>query len=169
MKRISHIAMKIFVVLGIAVFCLIIWFIAVTTWKMPLHNYQLWILQKHFRLTMRPIHPPQSELRTEVAEFGNLGNSNHCDYLVGEFRSSVLSKEELKRVYAETAILSFDKVSRLLVEVYFTDEDVFERDYLWSGWLSKYLPNQPYAPEGNTYLVFASSDLNPPDGDIRCH
>jgi len=169
MNRANHIAVRVFAVFGVTVFCAIILFVAGITLKMPLHNYRLWVLQRNFNSTMKSAHPVPSELRVEVAEFGNLGNSNHCDYLVGEFRSSTLSKEQLKQAYAGITTLSFDKISPLPVEVYFTDEDIFEEDYLWSGWLSKYLPDQHNSSGENTYLIFTSSDMHSPAGDIRCH
>jgi hypothetical protein len=161
--------MRIFAIFGVIIFCLIVWYAVAVTWKMPFHNYQLWKLQKSFRSIMQSTHPAPSKLRGEVAEFGNFGNSNHCDYLAGEFRSSTLSKEQLTQAYAGMTILSFDKISRLPVEVYFTDEGFFKDDYLWSRWRSKYLPDQQDVSGENTYLVFASSDMHPPDGDIRCH
>ena len=172
MKHAYQILMRLFAIFGIVVFCVILLYVIAVTWGIPIHNYRLWVLQKNFRSTVQPLHPAQSQLRAEMAEFGNFGNSNHCDYMVGEFRSSSLSKEAVMRAYAGAIVPSFsshDKNSPLPVEVYFTDEDIFHNDYTWSEWLSKYLSRKPATSDKNTYLVFTSSDMHPPDGDIRCH
>ena len=168
MKHAYSIAMRIFAVFGVAVFCVIIWFVLAITWKMPIHDYQLRVLQKHFRSTMQTVHPAQSELRAEMAEFGNFGNSNHCDYFVGEFRSSPLSKEELLQGYASVATSSFVGNRLIEIGVYFIDADIFTH-YPWSEWLEKYLPNDKHITNQNTYLIFSEDEGNPPDGDIRCH
>src|SRR3989338_8480613 len=98
--------------------CMLVWiavfffgffvlFIVVVTWKIPLHNYQLYVLQRHFRDTVLPLNPTQSTRIAELAEFGNFGQSNHCDYIVGEFRKSAFSREEVQKAYAGVGILSF--------------------------------------------------------------
>lgn len=161
--------MRLFAIFGVAVFCIIIWFVAAITWKIPLHNYQLWKMQRHFRSTMQSMHPAQSQLLAEMAEFGNFGQSNHCDYLVGEFRSSPLSKEELLNKYSTVATSSFRRNRLIETGVYFTDEEFFEKDYLWSEWLSKYLPDRRHITNKSIYLIYSEDAMNPPDGDIRYH
>lgn len=168
MSRAYPIAVKIFAIFGMIVFGAIILFVTAITWKMPIHNYQLSKMQKHFRSTMQSVHPAPSELRAEVAEFGNFGNSNHCDYFIGEFRSSHLSREEILRKYAAVATSSFVGDRLLEVGVYFLDEDIF-MDHPLSEWLEKYLPNNRDIMNKNTYLIFTEDAGNPPDGDIRCH
>lgn len=169
MKRICYIAMKICAILGAAVFLMILPLIVFMTWKMPLHNYQLWRMHKNFRSNMQSVHPAQSQLLAEVAEFGNFGQSNHCDYFVGEFRSSPLSKEKVLEKYAAVATSSF--VGNRLIEtgVYFIDEEFFKKDYLLSEWLEKYLPDNHSVADEHTYLIYSEDAMNPPDGDIRCH
>lgn len=168
MSRTYPIAIRIFAVFGIITFGAIVLFTVAITWKMPLHNYQLWKMQRNFRSTMQSIHPVQSELRAEMADFGNFGNSNHCDYMVGEFRSSHLSKEKLRRAYAAVATSSFIGNRLVETDIYFTDEDIFTH-YPWSEWLEKYIPDNRGAANENTYLIFSEDDGNPPDGDIRCN
>lgn len=168
MKLAYYIGIRVFAIFGVPVFCLIVWYIVAVTWRMPIHNYQLKALQRYFRSAVLSLHPIQSEFRAEMAEFGNFGNSNHCDYLAGEFRSSSLPREIIMQAYTGATILSFDKISRLPVEVYFTDEDAFTHPP-WEEWLSKYLPYQSSVANKDTFLVFAASDLHPPNGDIRCH
>ena len=117
---------------------------------------------------MQTMHPAQSELRAEMAEFGNFGNSNHCDYFVGEFRSISLSKEEVLQRYAAVATSSFVGNRWIEVGVDFVDDDIFTH-YPWSEWLEKYLPNDKRITNQNTYLIFSEDEGNSPDGDIRCH
>lgn len=169
MSRAYHITIRIFAIFGIAVFCIIIFFVADMTWLMPFHNYQLWRMQRSFRSTMRSTHPAQSQLITEMAEFGNFGESNHCDYFVGEFRFSTLSKEEILKKYAAIATSSFIGNRLIETNVYFIDEEFFKKDYLWSEWLSKYLPDRRHITNENIYLIYSEDAMNPPYGDIRCH
>ncbi|MFY9462564.1 MAG: hypothetical protein WAP52_00050, partial [Candidatus Sungiibacteriota bacterium] len=144
MKRIGRIVALVLAPTGITLLCLIIFILIAITWKIPLHNYQLRMMQKHFRSTMQSVHPMPSKLRAEMAEFGNFGNSNHCDYFVGEFRSSPLPKDKVLEQYAAVVTSSF--IGNRLIEtgVYFVDEDFFKKDYLLSEWLEKYLPNHPH-------------------------
>lgn len=169
MERAYHTLTELLVAFGVIFFCIIIWFVAAITWKMPSHNYQLWKMQRNFRSAMQSVHPAQSQLLTEMAEFGNFGESNHCDYIVGEFRSSPLSKEELLNKYAAVATSSFIGNRLMETGIYFTDEEFFEKDYLWSKWLSKYLPDRRHITNENTYLIYSEDAMNSPDGDIQCH
>ena len=118
---------------------------------------------------MQPLHPAQSALITEAVEFGNFGNSNHCDYFAGEFRSSALPKGKIIDAYRSAPFLSFDGSNRLPIEVYFLDEKDTFHWWPWSEWLEKYLPSRPAIPGEHTYLVSAISAMHPPEGDIRCH
>lgn len=168
-KRICSITIGICAVLGIMALIPSLLFVAYITWKMPLHNYQLGNMQRHFRSTMQSVHPAQAKLLAEMAEFGNFGESNHCDYMVGEFRSSPLSKEEILKKYTAVATSSF--IGNRLIEtgIYFIDEEFFKKDYLFSGWLEKYLPDRRHITNENIYLIYSEDAMNPPDGDIRCH
>lgn len=161
------------IALGILAVCCAVALILLTSWEIPLHNYQLHVLQKHFRDTIQPIHPAQSKLIVEMEEFGNFGQSNHCDYQVGEFRSSPLSKEEVVRAYANTSVLSFDMTSYLPTEIYFAEELLnAEKWWPWNEWLQKYIPGRSLASDEtgvNIYFVFVASEMHPPDGDFRCH
>jgi len=163
-----NIVKNIFAGFGLIVFCLLVLFILFLTWKMPFHAYQLWAMQRRFRSDMHSIHPAESQLRAEMAEFGNFGNSNHCDYFVGEFRSSPLSKKEILKRYAAIATSSFVGNRLLETGVYFIDEDIFT-DHPWSQWLEKYLPAHRHVMNQNTYLIFSEDEGNSPVGDIRCH
>lgn len=144
-------------------------------WKVPLHNANLRAFERSFAIVA---HPEKSQLLVALTDFGGFGNSNHCDYFVGEFRSSSLPHDDIVRHYAGMTIKSPDITQHAWdgeppmesdVEVYFTDtdRDLFEW-YPWSEWLAQ-APQQPKEHNGTTYLVFALEDGYPPLGDYRCH
>ena len=169
MKRIGTHIETICAIFGFVAVCFIVWLTLAMTWAMPLNLYQQHIFQKRFRVAMQPFHPSGSELIIEASEFGNFGNSNHCDYFAGEFRSSASSKEEITNAYKDAPLLSFDGSNHLPVDVLFTDEEISFHWWPWSEWLEKYLPSRPAISGENTYLVSAVSAMHPPEGDIRCH
>lgn len=169
MKRIHTHIETIFAVFGFAAACFIVWFTLALTWAMPLHIYQQHIFQRQFSVAVQPFHPSDSELLIKASEFGNFGNSNHCDYFAGEFRSSVFSKEEITNAYTDAPLLSFDGSNHLPVDVLFTDEESSFHSWPWSEWLERYLPSRRAIPGENIYLVSAVSAMHPPSGDIRCH
>lgn len=162
MKIIKFLSYFIFMIL-LLIMCLIL----LLTWKMPINNFNLWRLKRNFEAASN-FHPVQSQLLVKVAEFGNFGQSNHCDYLVGEFRATQLSQEELEKRYASLFINSSDKTQPIPLEIYFADQEVFQESP-WSEWLSAHLPEPPLFSTEKIYLAFASIDGYSPDGDIRCH
>jgi hypothetical protein len=171
MKLIFHIIIKASIIIGIVATCCILALIILLTWKMPLHEYQLQVLQKNFQVAVNAINPAQSSLLAKTAEVGNFGGaSNQCDYFAGQFRSSSLPRERLEQIYTNISISSFsgDKNNPLKAEIYFINDDIFEHDP-WSDWRKRYLPNNLSAINGNVYLVWVLSESHNPDGDIRCH
>ena len=168
MKRTRNIFKNIFAVFGVVVFCLIAWLVFISTWSIPSHQLNTYLFQRQFRDAMRPLHPAQSMLIAEAVEFGNFGNSNHCDYFAGEFRSSSLAREEVKNAYRNAPNLSFDGSNYLPVDVYFLDEgDLFDR-WPWSGWLEKYFGHRGSVSAEGRYVVFAMSSMHSHAGDFRC-
>lgn len=155
---------KTIIISGVTVFSvlllIILLFVLYLTYRIPLNNYHLMIFKDDFNKFVDQLHPQQSAYIAEVTETGNLGGaSNHCDFLVGEFRSSPLSKEMLKNNYFRDSLSS---------GVYFIDDDIFTESP-WSEWKEKYLKDYKPKDNENTYLVWISNDGNSPDGDIRCH
>lgn len=171
MSRASHIAMGIFACFGFIAFCLIILFGAVTMWKMPTHQFNLWRLEKNFHV-VATAHPPDSKLLLKRKDFGGLFSaaSHSCDYFVGEFRSTTRSKEDVKRAYSGLFIDSFDRTERIPVEIHFFDEEEFFIDFPWYEWLAELRKSFNVPPAMNTlYLIFASQTGYPPYGDLRCY
>lgn len=166
--------MKLFTItLGSALLLLCIAFIAALTWKIPIHNANASTFHKNFSAVM---HPKKSRILTPMADFANFGNSNHCDYFIGEFRVSSLSRTELILQYEEQTIAppngqngirNGDPHRESSIEILFTDSETF-RHWPWSEWLDSVQHFSP-EPEETIYLVYALASGYPPGGDYRCH
>ncbi len=154
---------KIIIISGTTIFSvifLIVFSLALyLTYKIPFNNYYLKTFQNNFRQSIKSFHPAQSSLITEMAETGNFGESNHCDFLAGEFRSSPLPEEVLEQFYFKDSMSS---------GVYSINDDIFTYSP-WLEWKEKYLRNYKPRENENVYLVWTADDDNSPDGDIRCH
>ncbi len=171
MSRASHIAMGIFACFGLIAFCLITLSAAVTMWKMPIHQFNLWKLERNFQ-TIAVAHPPDSKLLLKRKSFGGLFSaaSHSCDYFVGEFRSTTYSKESIRQAYKGFSIYSSDRTERIPAEVHFFDEEEFFTDFPWYEWLAELRKSfNVSATKDNLYLVFVSQTGYPPYGDIRCY
>lgn len=155
---------KIFFTIVVFVFLSVGFLFIMATWAIPFHNNNLRIFQKHFqKLTV--YHPFESRHLSSISDFGNFGNSNHCDYMVGEFRATQLSEEIILKKYEGLSVASFDNRT-IPVEVYFSDDGVFKH-FPWSDWLNL-LSEKPSSTE-KVYIIFAFIDGDSPDGDLRCH
>jgi len=128
------------------------------TWKMPFNSYKLITFQKNFEQSINKLHPAESRLIAKVAEVGNWTDGTYCEFFVGQFRSSPLSKEELEKKYPYDFFTT---------GVYFFDDNE-NLGSPWSDWKEKYLKNYKTKEGENIYLVWISNDDNSPDGDIRC-
>ncbi|MDP3661771.1 MAG: hypothetical protein Q8R17_02900 [bacterium] len=158
--------------LGVFFVCIVVFFLMVGMWKMPLHNHQLNTLQKHFRAVE---HPLNSTLVKRVKDFGNLfrGASNGCDYLVGELRVSEKTPENISRFYENVFVKPFDGSNLVSVELKFFDDEEFSEDYLWSTLWSDWYKKMRVSfdkrdIQGTPYVVFARQTDYAPQGDIRC-
>jgi len=155
MKRILY---KVLLILGIIVVVGVVSFVLFFTWKMPFNNYKLGIFQKNFEQSIVKFHPIESKLLAEVSEVGNWTDGTYCEFLVGQFLSSSLSKEELEKIYPDDF---------LKAGVYFIDgNEAFGSP--WFELKEKYLKNYKAKANENLYLVWKSEYDNSPDGDIRC-
>lgn len=161
---------SIFAGFGLIVFLLIVAFVAVTMWKAPIHQFNLWRLGRNFRAAQIN-HPENSKSVLQVRDFGNLfrAMSNGCDYLVGEVRASAVSPEEIRRRYEGAVIQSFDHTGSVLLEIEFFDKKDWIEPYAWSDWGDRARAYGDPVAQGETlYMVFARQTDYPPDGDIRC-
>lgn len=142
------------------------------TWKIPLHNYQWYILQRHFR---EAEHPLGSKSLKKIEGFGNLfrAASNGCDYLVGELRVGDGSQEDIMLFYRGLSVRPFDDTEPVPIEVKFSDDEAFSETHRWSNpwfdWHEKIRKSFDFSKmRGIPYVVFAEQTGYPPYGDIRC-
>jgi len=171
MKRAYHITVRVFAVFGVAVFCVIIWYVVTITWKMPVHNFDLWRLGRNFQ-SIDSYHPVDSRLLLKNKYVGGLypEGSYSCNYFVGEFRSAAQSREEIIRAYGGHFVDSFDGTGRIPVEIRFLDDQGFFDHHPWYEWQKKLRQSPDLSTaQGSVYLVFASQIGYPPYGDIRCN
>jgi hypothetical protein len=140
------------------------------TWKMPLHNFNLWMLKKNFQ-AVASRHPADSKLLLKSKYIGGLypGASASCNYFVGEFRSAPLPKEEIAATYKDFFITAFERSSDVPVRILFLDSGFFDHHPLdeWQDKLRRSLDVS--AEQDAVYLVFASQGGYPQEGDIRCY
>ena len=128
------------------------------TYKIPFNNYYLMTMQNDCRRQIKLFHPTQSTLIAEVAKVGNWTDGTKCQFIVGELRSSPLSKEELEKIYPYDFFTA---------GVHFIDDDIFTKSP-YNEWKEKYLKNYKLKENKNIYLVWIADENKSSDGDIRC-
>ena len=172
MTRIYCIAEKIFAVFGAIVFAVIVWFIVAAMWRAPLHQFNLWTLQKNFRAIEQPLN---SKSIKKLSGFGRLFRdaSNGCDYLVGGFRVGNDTRESIAQWYQDFSIRPFDDAEPVPIEIKFFDDEDFSEGRQWSNpwfdWYEKIRESFDWQEmRGTPYVVFARQTDYPPYGDIRC-
>src|SRR3989338_1972772 len=160
LQRAYRIATRIFSIFGAFVFCSIVAFAVTTSWKMPIHQFNLWKLEKNFQ-ALAPSHPTDSMPVLTFKKFGGLFSSaaNSCDYFVGEFRTSADSREDIREYYRN-----------LSVQVRFGDEGDFWIYYPWSELYGEllHLLNTFPDEQNDLYAIFVSEKVRPPYADLRC-
>lgn len=153
------IARRLSALFGLFLFCLIVGYFGVTSWKTPIHQFNLWKLKKEFNASLT-IHPNDTERVLSFKKFGGRFSSatNSCSYFVGEFRIGALAKEDIERHYRAFPI-----------RVRFWDEDEFWTDYPWFELYPELLRvfDAPSEQVG-LYVVFVSEEAPPPYADFRC-
>lgn len=121
-------------------------------------------------------HPLSTKSLATSSRTGNLGcASNHCDYFVGNLRSTSLSREALLAHYGDMTISSppdpyFKEPTE--IQLWFFDEEVpecepevdglFNEPEHWGVDLSEHA-------DKTLYIAFAEAAGAPPGADIRCH
>lgn len=147
---------------------LIIIFLILITWQIPIHNANLRQLNKNFESSIS-LHPLVSKKLLQFSDFGNFGESGgQCGYIVGEFRISPLTKEEIINHYKNSVIDSFKQGEVIPLEVYFLDDSNFAHYPLSKLASNLYQKTRLPVQSPLIYLITASSYNHLADGDIRC-
>ncbi len=172
MKSFFRVAGRVLVVLSFIVSCCAAVFLGFTSWKAPIHQFNLWKLENNFRKVQHPAH---SKLLTKLTGFGNLfrGASNGCDYLVGELRVENGPQESITKWYQGISIKPFDDTEPVPIEIKFIDDEEFSEGHHWYGpwfsWYEKIRESFNWKEMHMTpYVIFAKQTDYPPYGDVRC-
>lgn len=134
----------------------------------PIHDFNHWMFDRHYRATLLP-HPSASVLLAYKSYFGGPDDhgSSTCVYAAGEFRSSLLTKAELKQRYATSSVLSVYGFKKIPVKVLFPDEPgTWPLNYPLGDWWSDY-SDQAKIATTTIYFVYAE-EKQPFWGDLRC-
>ena len=146
----------------------------------PINDDKLWKFQQN---SQKIAHPSESIRLASGSDFGILaGNSNHCDFFVGEIRwTTQLSAEQIEEFYEDMFIPavqpytlwdepgSVEHISVLIVrDGLMTEYDRFWLPYslntfdAWGGNTSEY-------QDGILYFVYVFIVGYDPGSDVRCH
>ncbi len=139
----------------------VLFFIIIILGGVPYHNLNLYLTSRGFNKIHNPI---ETRSLKKYAEIEHYGNSNLCDYMIGEFRQSFISRENIKKNYASTSVVNFD-MKKLPIEIYFLDEDIFQYEPM-SHWLQD---SGIATSSKDVYLVYIEALSYPPTNDYRCH
>ncbi|MBI4599682.1 hypothetical protein HY732_02050 [Candidatus Uhrbacteria bacterium] len=122
----------------------------------PIHDMNLWMLKRAYS---RVEHPAESKVLADAVYLG--GPATHgswrCTYVVGEVRTSLLSKQEIQDAYSFSAPLP-------LAILFFDDE--WPGELPWFTWESEF---KIFKERSDTpYLVYSAKKDIPFLGDMRC-
>jgi hypothetical protein len=159
-------AMKIFV---FSIVAGLLYFVMIIFYGMPLHDLNLWILGQRYK-AIYSYHPRNSILLEKKKYLGGPDDhgSQQCNYVVGEVRSSDLTKEEIKFSYKERSVPSISGLSRIPVGILFFDtETSWKMEYPWGTWWDEI--NDRFKNATTTiYLVYVAIENYPTLMDLRC-
>lgn len=134
--------------------------IFLTVWSMPLHNFDLWRLERNFNTTVPLYHPLESFLLQKKTYLG--GPAEHgslvCSFFAGELRAAYLTKESIRAAYQKNAFLN----------VLFFDEEHWTMESPLGDWWDEWYGNSLLATSSTVYFVYAARENVPFAGDIRC-
>jgi hypothetical protein len=134
----------------------------------PLHDFNHWMFDRHYQVALLP-HPDDSVLLASKSYFG--GPDDHgswtCVYAAGEFRSSSLTKAELKQRYATSSIVSVYGFKKIPVQILFPDEPAtWSLNYPLGDWWSDF--SEQAATATTTIYFLYAEEKYPFGGDVRC-
>lgn len=134
----------------------------------PIHDFNNWIFDRHYRAAIFP-HPNDSVLLAHKSYFGGPDDhgSGTCIYSAGEFRSSKLTKIELEQRYATSSIVSVYGLKKINVDILFPDDPhTWPLNYPLGDWFQEF-SEQAMSTTTTIYLIYAEEKY-PFFGDLRC-
>src|SRR3989344_9575934 len=132
-QMIKKYAVKGFIIFVVSGF---LYVVMIVFYGIPLHDLNLWILEQRYE-TIHAFHPQNSILLEKKKYLGGPDDhgSQQCNYVVGEIRSSNLTKEEIKFSYSGRSVPSMSGLNRIPVEILFFDtETSWQMEYPWGTW-----------------------------------
>lgn len=135
----------------------------------PLHNLSLWRMERVLALSVT--HPLNSSVVERHSFLGTrYTNTSECTYVVGEFRSTSLSREELLLVYKDVTVDIFGFTRAMSVHVVIAELDApLSLDEPASNWIVNFAQSIGTRTTSTTYyLVYLYEKGRFPWGDYRC-
>jgi hypothetical protein len=140
----------------------------------PFHDARLLYTRMWYAATIP--HPP-SRLVSRFSEIGNFGNSNHCDYAVGEIRVSPWDTYAIKKFYETMPIGAIvgkeNKGEAISISALFPEDT--RNLGSWFAGAGGPLHGQfedlasATATDGTIYMVAYVDSMYPAGFDYRCH
>ncbi len=137
---------------------------------MPWHDLTLWRAER--TLASFIAHPSNSHAIERKTFFGSrYTDISECTYVVGEFRSSSLSRDEILRAYKGRSTGFFSFAPNIPVHMVIIEKDTsLPLDNPADGWITNFQQNINKNKSDTTYyLVYLYEKGKPWWGDIRCH
>lgn len=114
-------------------------------------------------------HPSESRFVKRMKAIDSYGGGNSCLFHVGEFRSSTLSRGEVREWYERHYEKHFER--NLSLRVDFLNEESCTADWhnsLCFSWLKR-TGMSTYAPDENMYLVTLIDSTSGNGGRLHCY
>jgi len=110
-------------------------------------------------------HPSQSRHVKGMAVVKNVGGSNDCTWVGGEFRSSSLSRQDIEDFYASSIVSSYETPNKTLELHFYGDEGPYGQIHEFMNNLDRLATANP---KETMYLVLATDGLHHAGFDVRC-
>jgi len=143
--------------------------VMIVFYGIPLHDLNLWILGQRYE-NIHAYHPQNSVLLEKKKYLGGPDDhgSQQCNYVVGEIRSSNLTKEAIQFAYSGHSIKSLSGFNKIPLEILFFDTGFSWRmEYPWTIWWDE-LDDRYKNTTSTLYLVYVAVKGYPFLGDYRC-
>lgn len=131
----------------------------------PIHTIGLYMFENRYSKIPQL---PKSQTVHATSEVGLFGNSNHCDYIVGEFRISSSSRPEIEKYYKDFSVPALGMHrDPIPVEVGYPDDTYLFLGEDWLDWMER--THLSKAIIDHMYFVYILDGDYSPFGDYRCH
>ena len=132
------------------------------------NDYRLWKVERSFRAID---HPPGTKLIKRLREVGLLiGNSNHCDYFVGELRSYTGRPEAIAAAYRSAKVWNPLPDGGEIRVVFLKDGQIPEEERFETPYKLREMKEWGDVPaKGKMYFVYFLAAGQDPGLDLRCH